>query len=179
MTPLFSISLATALWTAVAVPALAHGGAEIAVPANLQSSATHGQALELHARGVQIYVCTESPATPGKFEWTFSAPEAALFDASGTLVGKHFSGPTWQSLDGSTVVAAVTARHDAPAASDIPWLLLEARKHSGGGVFGSVSAIQRVATQAGKAPAEGCDREHPGSMARVPYQAIYRIYSTM
>ncbi len=179
MKPIFSISLATVLCTAAAVPALANGGADIAVPANLQSSATRGQAVELHARGVQIYVCTESPATPGKFEWTFSAPEADLFDASGSLVGKHFSGPTWQSRDGSTVVATVSARHDAPAASDIPWLLLEAKNHSGSGVFGSVSAIQRVATQAGKAPVEGCDREHPGSMARVPYQAIYRMFSTM
>lgn len=176
LSPFINVSVAM-IASAIGASVMASDAPGLMVPSNLQSPATHGRALELSAHGVQIYVCTESMAAPGNFVWNFVAPEADLFDASGALVGKHYAGPTWQSLDGSKVVAEIKARHDAPAGTDIPWLLLEAKEHMGFGAFSNIGAIQRLSTQAGKAPATGCGRDQVGNEARVPYKAVYRLYS--
>src|SRR5688572_2319862 len=52
-------------------------------------------AFHTHAAGVQIYIATPSPTDPLAFVWTFSAPEAVLFDNDGNAVGIHYAGPTW------------------------------------------------------------------------------------
>ena len=70
----------------------------------------------------------------------------------------------------------VKAKQDDPAGQAIPWLLLAAKSASGDGTFGRVSYIQRVATEAGKAPADGCTTADLGKQARVPYKALYRFY---
>jgi len=87
--------------------------------ASLQWVATH------YARGSQIYRC-EAGAT-SQHRWVFQAPEADLFsDAAMTqLVGRHYDGPTWESLDGSRVAGKVRANAPAPDSSAIPWLLLD------------------------------------------------------
>src|SRR5450830_1293320 len=117
-----------------------------------------GQKLVLDARasGVQIYVCSATKADPAQTEWAFQAPEATLFDAAGNNVAQHFAGPSWESPDGSKVVGAVKAKQDDPAGKAIPQLLLSAKSVSGTGVFGAVTYIQRLATDAGNAPAGGC-----------------------
>ena len=148
----------------------------VAVPDALQPPAGHRLSLAANASGVQIYVCSAAKADPAQAEWVFKAPEAALFDAAGAVIGKHYAGPTWEGKDGSKVVGEVKAKQDDPAGKAIPWLLLAARSASGDGVFGRVSYVQRVATEAGKAPADGCTTADLGKQARVPYQALYRFY---
>ena len=138
-----------------------------------------GQTLLLEARatGVQVYECRASKDDAARFEWSFKAPEAELFDATGKKIGRHYAGPTWESNDGSKVVGAVKAQRDAPEADAIPWLLLTAKSTSGGGVLGRTASIQRVGTVGGRAPASGCSRAQAGQEARVAYRASYYFYA--
>ena len=126
------------------------------------------------AEGVQIYMC--QPAGAG-FGWVFKAPEAALFDETGRQVAKHFAGPSWEAEDGSTVVGEVATKADAPAAAGIPWLLLRAKSHAGGGRFAAVAFIQRLDTKGGTAPESGCDAAHQNAEARMRYAATYVFYA--
>ena len=144
-----------------------------AVPEKLKPSAGEVLALETAATGVQIYECG---AGKDGFQWVFKGPEAELFDRAGNRIGKHYGGPTWESNDGSKVVAALTARSDAPQAGAIPWLLLSARSTAGNGVFGQTKSIQRVSTVGGTTPTEACNETQAGKVARVNYTAIYYFY---
>lgn len=131
---------------------------------------------EFEAQGVQIYACEAQPEDPTTFAWTFKAPEAELRNARDEVVATHFAGPTWQGKDGSTVVAEVAERADAPSKDAIPWLLLEAKSHTGGGAFSTISYIQRLDTVGGIAPGTGCDAAHANAESRVPYEATYAFY---
>ena len=146
------------------------------VPAALTPPNSAVFLFELEAKWVHIYACEARPEAPTTFAWTFKAPEAELRNARGEVVATHFAGPTWQGNDGSTVVASVLARADAPSKKAIPWLLLEAKSHAGSGVFSTVTYIQRLDTRGGGAPATGCDAAHAGAEARVPYEALYAFY---
>lgn len=147
------------------------GGMDI--PPDLIPPASAVLLFDLGARGVQIYACEAKPDDPAVFVWTFKAPEAELLNARGEVVGRHFAGPTWQGTDGSAVVGAVLARVDAPRHNAIPWLLLEAKSHTGSGAFATITHIQRLSTEGGVAPKKGCDAAHTGATARVPYEATY------
>jgi hypothetical protein len=146
------------------------------VPPDLVPPASAVLLFELGAHGVQIYTCQADPNDATAFVWTFTAPEAELLNARDEVVGRHFAGPTWQGQDGSAVVGKVLARADAPNRKAIPWLLLEAKAHEGGGVFSMITHIQRLDTAGGVAPGEGCDEAHPGAVVRVPYEATYAFY---
>jgi Protein of unknown function (DUF3455) len=137
-----------------------------------------GQALFLEAlaKGVQIYECAPSSAKPSAFEWTFRAPEAALAYRSGRPIGKHYAGPTWESSDGSTVVAEVKGRNPGPDPSAIPWLLLTAKSTTGNGLFTPTKSIQRVQTTGGLAPSQPCTAANAKQVARIPYTATYYFY---
>ena len=137
-----------------------------------------GQTVLLKAlgKGVQIYACTATAADPGKFGWTFKAPEADLTDEDGKKIAKHYAGPTWEANDGSKVVGAVLQKADAPKPGAIPWLLLKAKTNEGTGTFERVTYIQRVDTEGGVAPATGCDQAHTKTEARVDYKANYYFY---
>jgi hypothetical protein len=115
--------------------------------------------LTVSAKGVQIYSCQEG-------KWVLKAPEAKLFDAKGKEIGSHGAGPVWTFRDGRHVKGQMIAKSDAPAAGDIPWLLLKGE--------GSFEYIRRWATHGGVAPAGGCEA---GAVSRVPYTATYRFYS--
>jgi hypothetical protein len=131
--------------------------------------------LEVIADGVQIYVCE---AKGQGFEWVFKAPEANLFDRQGRQIGTHFAGPSWKTMDGTTVVGEVTAKADAPAAGAIPWLLLRAKSHEGTGPLASAAFIRRAETVGGAAPKSGCDAAHSGEQARMRYSALYEFLGT-
>jgi hypothetical protein len=146
------------------------------LPASIRVPDRLTLAHEVPATGVQIYDCAPSKSDPSKFEWTFRAPEAQLFDKAGRTVGKHYAGPTWEGNDGSKVVGEVKGRDDGPDKTAIPWLLLVTKSASGGGTFGRTQAIQRVNTVGGIAPASGCSADTKGKEARVPYKAIYYFY---
>jgi hypothetical protein len=132
--------------------------------------------LKASAKGAQVYACKGREGTPTVYEWTLKAPEADLFDDQGQRIGKHYAGPTWESTDGSKVIAALRSKVDAPEATAIPWLLLDAKSTEGAGVLGRVKSIQRVATSGGKAPTSGCDAAHAGTETRVDYTATYYMY---
>jgi hypothetical protein len=151
---------------------LAACATQVPVPANLQLPEAERAAVQVHAEGVQIYECKASAQDATKLQWTFKAPEAQLYDASGKLVGKHYAGPSWEGNDGSKVVGQVRAQADAPAANAIPWLLLTAKTAPDNGVFAKVKSIQRVNTAGGKAAAQ-CTAAELGTVSRVPYSADY------
>ena len=137
---------------------------------------TAGQAaaadvVELQAHGVQVYACA---AAADVFLWRLKAPEAVLTTAQGAPAGRHFAGPSWQALDGSTVVGEAVASGTAPGT--IPWVVLRAKSHEGAGVFAAVGTIVRTRTSGGLAPATGCDRDHAGVEARVEYSATYTFF---
>jgi hypothetical protein len=147
------------------------------VPAELMVSPDEQVAVSMYAEGVQIYQCKPNAEDATKFEWSFVAPDAVLYDSERNELGKHYAGPTWEANDGSKVVAEVTGRADAPTADAIPWLLLTAKSTEGEGVFGAVTSIQRVETTGGRAPQDGCDQAHQDAEARVPYTAVYTFYT--
>ena len=146
------------------------------VPAPLRPPAGQSIFLKALASGVQIYECTSKPDQPPTFEWVFRAPEAALVDRSGRSIGKHYAGPTWESVDGSTVVGEVKSRDPGPIPSSIPWLLLTVESTTGTGVFSQTKSIQRLQTVGGIAPSEPCTSANFKQVARVPYTATYYFY---
>jgi len=146
------------------------------VPENLRPDADEVMLGSVGARGVQIYECRikgdDKPAT----EWAFVAPEADLF-AHGKVVGTHYAGPQWESVDGSKVAGVVKARADAPQPGAIPWLLLTAKSVGVAGTLAHVTSIQRINTTGGIAPgASECTPESVGKRARVNYTADYVMY---
>jgi len=152
------------------VPAILAAGcaSTVAVPDNLKPGANESLALVVPAKGVQVYECREA-------KWVFVAPEAELFDRAGKKIGTHYAGPHWEAADGSKVVGAVKQRADAPAAGNIPWLLLGTKSVGRDGAFSKVTSIQRVATVGGVAPSGECIQ--PGGRARVPYTADYYFFT--
>ena len=146
------------------------------VPAPLRVPAGQSAFVEALATGVQIYECAAKPGDSSSFAWTFRAPEATLNDRSGRALGKHYAGPTWESIDGSKVVGQLKASDPGPDPTAIPWLLLTAKSSSGAGVFAQAASIQRLTTVGGIAPAERCGAANAAQMARVPYTATYYFY---
>lgn len=143
----------------------------------LQVAADMPLLLQVQGVGVQVYDCRAAADDAARFGWVLRAPEARLLDARGDAIGRHFAGPSWELADGSSVVGEVKARRGSPTAGSIPWLLLAAKSTAGAGVFSPVAAIQRLHTEGGVAPAEGCDAAHAGAEARVPYKADYYFYA--
>ena len=184
----FGIACAAVLalgWLALPTPAHADDGHDVPqnVPANLQVPAGNRVFFDGHARGVQIYTCTATG-------WSFVAPAAILFDEleewglhrgdGEERVAIHFTGPTWQANDGSTVTGKKVASANAPSATAIPWLLLQAVVTTtgahGGDTLTDTTYVQRLYTTGGVAPASGCDAAHVGAYAGVPYTADYFFY---
>jgi hypothetical protein len=153
----------------------AASAADIVVPQSLQPAAAQTLVIEAHAAGAQVYTCSAS--APGVAPaWVLKAPDAILYDAAGAKLATHYVGPTWEAADGSKVVGKVKA--SAPSPTDgIPWLLLDVKSTQGSGVFAHISAVQRLATEGGKAPADGCGAASLGQETRVPYKAVYRFYT--
>jgi hypothetical protein len=129
----------------------------------------------LHAKGVQIYTC--AAGKDGAYAWTFKAPQADLEGAHGIAAGKHYAGPTWEWTGGGNVVGEVVVKAPSVGAN-IPMLLLKVKSAKGTSPYGSVAFIQRLATVGGVAPAAGCDADHVGAEAQVPYTADYAYWGT-
>jgi hypothetical protein len=161
----------TTVALASSVPASAHP-----VPEKLQVPGSNVLLLTARAVGVQIYVCKAQADNPNVFAWTFKAPEATLYNERGDKIGRHFGGPTWEGNDGSKVVGQVMERVDAPNPHAIPWLLLKAKSHDGPGALSTISYIQRLDTEGGVAPNDGCTRSTVDSERAVKYEATYAFY---
>jgi hypothetical protein len=50
-------------------------------------------------------------------------------------------------------------------------------KREGKGVLSAVEYIRRSETHGGVAGGVGCDPEHSGAIARIPYTAVYTFYA--
>jgi hypothetical protein len=124
----------------------------------------------------QVYVCSAKPGDESQFAWVLDRPRADLLDDQGQVIGKHYKGPVWEAADGSTVAGVVQQHANAPDAKAVPWLLLKATSHEKSGMFARVTYIQRVDTEGGLAPADGCDKAHAGAEASADYQATYYFY---
>lgn len=150
------------------------------VPTDLQiSSADFKVSFHAYAVGVQIYHATPSSADPTKLVWTFTGPDAVLFDSSGEIVGAHYAyaGPTrpaWQSNSGGFVVAMRAAPPVTVDPNSIPWLLLSAVKQEGPGILSHTALIHRVNTSGGLPPAN--PPRYLGEEIRVTYTAEYFFY---
>lgn len=146
------------------------------VPDGLQAPAGEEVVLQVHASGSQIYTCQQG--TDGRFGWTLKAPDAELRDQQGTLIGRHYAGPTWKHRDGSEVTGKAVARVDSPDSGSIPWLLVTATGHSGDGVLSRVTSIQRIHTHGGLAPlAADCDASRQNVEVKSGYSADYYFYA--
>jgi hypothetical protein len=124
-----------------------------------------------HALGVQIYKCDGTA-------WTFVAPRAVLLTDRIHVI-HHFAGPTWQDLDGSSVVGQLVKPVTVDPKS-IPWLLLSA-KSTTPGKFGNyltkTAFIQRINTRGGLAPAAAtCTAANAGTQKEIPYTADYYFW---
>ena len=152
------------------------GPARPEVPENLQAPAGEEVILAAHATGVQIYAC--QAGGDQKFAWMLKAPEAELTDSTGKKIVHHFAGPTWKHVDGSEVAGKVIAKRDAPKPDAIPWLLLAAASHTGEGILGRATSIQRIHTEGGLPPgASTCDAAASGKESRSAYSADYYFYA--
>jgi hypothetical protein len=145
------------------------------IPAALQVPDGNRLAFAFKGVGAQIYACQAS-ADGTTQSWVFQAPDADLIGPGGRIVGSHYKGPTWEALDGSTVVGTKLAGVTVDATA-IPWLLLQGTSHTGTGLMSGVTYIQRLNTTGGLAPTSGCDAGHVGAVANVDYTAIYAFYA--
>ncbi len=148
------------------------------VPDRLKPGATESLAIIVAAKGAQIYECRARKDQAGGYEWAFVAPEAALFDARGNRIGRHYAGPHWEAADGSKILGTVKERADAPVADAIPWLLLATKSVGAEGAFSKVTSVQRVNTVGGAAPKAGCSEAAAGTPARIDYTADYYFFTT-
>jgi Protein of unknown function (DUF3455) len=145
------------------------------VPDAIRAPAGERVVLVAHASGSQIYTCQSAP--DGKFAWALKAPDAELRDAKNQLIGHHFAGPTWKLEDGSEVTGKAAAHVDSPNAGSIPWLLVKVVTHSGNGLLANATTIQRIHTQGGQPPANGCDPSHVQTETKSSYTADYYFYA--
>jgi hypothetical protein len=146
------------------------------VPDNIKVTTTDEVVIQVHATGAQIYVC--QAGADQKLAWVLKAPDADLFDDHGKVLGHHSAGPSWKLDDGSEVTGKLLAKHDAPEATDIPWLLVAAASHSGSGTLANVTFIQRIHTKDGLAPtASTCDESKRGTESKSAYSADYYFYA--
>ena len=149
----------------------------VQVPAKLRPGADESLAMIVAAKGVQIYECRAKKDQSSDYEWAFVAPEAELFDAAGSRIGKHYAGPTWESNDGSKTVGTVRESAAAPETDSIAWLLLAAKPVGPAGAFSKFTSVQRVSTAGGVAPTTGCSPGATGTRARINYTADYYFFA--
>ena len=147
-----------------------------AVPSELAVYSNETAFLMAHAIGTQNYSCV--PAANGGVAWTLFGPQATLFSDDGGQV-------SWQpSRDSSTVWAALSSMSTDAAYVDpnaIPWFLLRTVGKQNGPTSGdrltATTAVQRVNTVGGRAPATGCATATDlGRKVLVPYEADYVFY---
>jgi hypothetical protein len=124
----------------------------------------------IHAQGAQVYECQATPS--GALAWQFREPVATLIE-DGKTIGRHYTGPVWELVDGSIAVGKAMGRAPGATPQDIPVLKLEVVRRLGSGRLADVTTIQRLNTNGGVA--EGtCPSA--GAFLSVPYTADYVFY---
>jgi Protein of unknown function (DUF3455) len=124
-------------------------------------------------------------------EWVLVEVSGELRDESGVMPHRGYAGLgailstadkglTWTAPDGTRVSWSVETSVSAPEAGNAPWVLfrsvaLGTPEHAthGGGLLGTVTYVQQLATEGGAPP----DTTAPiGHRVDVPYTAIYAFY---
>jgi Protein of unknown function (DUF3455) len=165
------VALLGSILVAGALPAGAGGSRPPQVPEEIQIPAGFKVVLDVTGKGVQIYSCTAGGA------WALREPAAVLYGRRDRAVGIHFLGPTFESFDGSSVLAKLDKSVPAPdPAKAIAWLLLAAVSTQGDGVLAGVDYVHRIETRGGVAPTGTCDPAGDSTVA-VPYRARYVFYA--
>jgi Protein of unknown function (DUF3455) len=154
------------------------------------------------ANGTQDYQCR---ANATGFGWAFTGPRANLFTYYTNVAGTHFNlqgtpqsgtpadGPRWKFADGTQLRGRVIASAPGRTSADIPVLLLRAEYESfrtnntsitpsspfsSSYVVQNAAYIQRTQTSGGVAPAaSACSAATVGTVAQVPYSALYLLLS--
>jgi hypothetical protein len=152
--------------TALAAATMLAGPCAAQVPAAIAAPGESAVAT-FHAEGAQVYEC--KAGADGKLAWAFREPIATLL-ADGKTVGRHYSGPNWEHMDGSAVVGKAVGNTPGKSAGDIPWLKLEVTAHRGSGTLTGVTTVQRINTQGG-VHSGACDKA--GTFHSAPYAADY------
>jgi len=168
-----TILLAATLLLAAALTL--HAGTDNRAPdAPAAIAVPDGNKVHFHAYaiGAQIYTWNGTV-------WTFTGPDAVLFDADGKVVGTHFAyaGPTrpgWRSNSGSLVVGAAITNAPSATPNSVPQLLVDAVAVNRPGIFAATTYIQRINTVGGRAPST--DGTSIGEVARQAYSAEYYFY---
>src|SRR5271155_1059841 len=107
------------------------GSARAQMPAAI-AAADATPVVTLHAEGAQIYEC--KTAADGKLAWVFREPIATLI-LDGQTVGRHYAGPIWEHVDGSSVHGKAVANAPGATGNDVPWLKLEVIGRRGTGAL--------------------------------------------
>jgi hypothetical protein len=130
-------------------------------------------AMSIGANGVLIYECRVNHS---RFAWEFLGPEATLFDENNKLVGALFAGPTWELLDGSSLLGSNIKTIESPVVGAMPWALFSTRSAGRKGVLSRVTSLQQVNTVGGEVPKSGCNSSNQSMRSRVPFSAMYFLY---
>jgi hypothetical protein len=153
--------------TLTATAAVVYGNAAMAQMPPAVAASGETTVATYHAEGAQIYEC--KAGSDGKLSWAFREPIATLL-LDGKTVGRHFAGPSWESVDGSAITGKAIGSAPGKTENDIHWLKLDVASRRGSGVLSDVATVQRINTQGGTAQG-ACDRA--GAFRSVPYSADY------
>jgi len=176
------------------------------VPHDVQVETGNEVFLVGHAVGTQNYVCVpcdqSKPGCPNGVAFTLFTPQATLFNDQGkqiithffspnpfevntdsTVIGDHLIRATWEDSHDTSTVWAKVAGMATVAKDAIAWVLLNVKDTGAqGGTMGvgklaETTFIQRVNTEKGLPPSEGCNSPAQiGNKAFVPYKADYIFY---
>jgi len=172
-----STALRIALCASLLAPAM--GIAAIAEPTGLQprlrALPDEEPAFMLTANGVHVYECRAAPGRSGGYAWTFTNPDATLFEGSRSI-GTQSAPNLWESSSDRSSVSAVVQATQPAGDANLPWTSMRAQSASETGLFSGVTRVQRVNTVGGVAPASGCSEDSVGSEVRVQFSADYYFY---
>lgn len=167
--------------TVVAGTLLAPAAHAAATPDAITVPDANKQFLAAHAIGVQTYSCSNNG--DAGYAWQFTAPFAKLYDTRAKQIGWHYGGtfgPTWEAMDGSSVVGSRVAGATVDPTA-IAWLLVRAISTTAGPTGGTrmvqTTYVQRINTTGGLAPDRAlCTAATWESHIDVPYTADYLFY---
>ena len=142
---------------------------------SLRAPANEAPAFMLSGNGVYVYECRQSALDPNAYEWSFTVPDATLYDGSRTMA-RHATVGLFEATSDRSTTSGIVRASQAAGVANLPWISMQAQPLSAEGLFAGVTSIQRVNTKGGAAPTSGCGPSTLGGEARVAYQADYYFY---
>jgi hypothetical protein len=145
------------------------------VPAIVRAPSGHVLLGHVVGRGVETFTLQADPNDPDRVAWVPTKDEGGdLMDEEGNVVGHH-EGNSWAMHDGGQVSAEPIAA--VPRRNHMPWVLLQASSHEGGGLMGSARFVEQVHTVGG--PPASLAHAAIGTEFRAEYSADYYFYGSV